>query len=85
MALMTDDTFVRLVQRRLAESGHYTGAIDGMAGDGTKAALDLALPPLVIISGGDDEFRLETRNQIGGDWTAAETPFPTLDAAKEAA
>lgn len=33
----------------------------------------------------DDEFRLETRDEIGGDWTAAETPFPTLDAAKEAA
>ena len=50
MALMTDDTFVRLVQRRLAESGHYTGAIDGMAGDGTRAALDKALPPLTVIS-----------------------------------
>lgn len=33
----------------------------------------------------DDEFRLENRDQIGGGWTAAEAPFSTLDAAKEAA
>ena len=46
---MTDDDFARFVQRRLAEHGHYTGAIDGIVGRGTLRALDLALPPVVVI------------------------------------
>lgn len=47
---MTDDELVRLLQERLAQAGHYTGKIDGAAGPVTIAALDKALPPLVIIS-----------------------------------
>lgn len=50
MTIMTDDAFVREVQRRLAAAGYYTGRADGVAGDGTRAALDKALPPLVVIS-----------------------------------
>lgn len=47
---MTDDEFVRMLQSRLAQAGHYTGKIDGAAGPVTIAALDKALPPLVIIT-----------------------------------
>ncbi len=47
---MTDDDFVRLVQGRLSHAGHYTGGVDGIAGKGTVAALDKALPPLTVIS-----------------------------------
>lgn len=47
---MTDDELVRLIQRRLADAGHYTGKVDGIAGKGTLAALDKALPPLVVIT-----------------------------------
>ena len=50
MTIMTDDAFVREVQRRLAAAGYYTGQADGVAGNGTQAALDKALPPLVVIS-----------------------------------
>lgn len=46
---MTDDDFARFVQRRLAEHGHYTGAIDGIVGPRTMAALDAAIPAIVVI------------------------------------
>lgn len=45
---MNDDDFARFVQRRLAEHGHYTGAIDGIVGPGTLAALDAAIPAIVV-------------------------------------
>lgn len=47
---MTDDDFVRLVQRRAADAGHYTGEVDGAVGPATLAALDRILPPLVLIT-----------------------------------
>lgn len=53
MSNISDDQLVRLVQRRLAEAGHYTGAIDGVAGKGTLLALDKALTPLAVITAPD--------------------------------
>lgn len=50
MAIMSDDSFTRLVQGRLAEAGYYTGKIDGLAGVNTQLALDKAIPPLTVIS-----------------------------------
>lgn len=50
MSKLSDDQFVRFVQRRLADAGHYSGAIDGVAGKGTLLALDKALPPLKLIT-----------------------------------
>lgn len=47
---MTDDDFVRFFQSRALAAGHYTGKVDGIAGPGTLAALDKALPKLVQIS-----------------------------------
>lgn len=47
---MLDDAFVRLVQTRLRDAGHYTGRIDGDAGPATLLAFDRALPPLVLIT-----------------------------------
>lgn len=45
---MTDDAFVRFVQQALADRGHYKGAIDGKAGDGTFSALTAALGPAPV-------------------------------------
>ena len=46
----TDDAFVREVQKRLADAGHYDGKVDGIAGPGTLKALDKALPKMIVIS-----------------------------------
>lgn len=47
---MLDDAFVRLVQVRLRDAGHYSGRIDGDAGPATLAALDTALPPPLVVT-----------------------------------
>jgi hypothetical protein len=36
---LTDDATVAAVQRRLANAGYYHGAIDGVIGNGTRAAI----------------------------------------------
>ena len=46
---MLDDAFVRLVQTRLRDAGHYTGRIDGDAGPATLTALDKAIPPPLVV------------------------------------
>lgn len=47
---MTDDEFVRFVQVELKKRGHYAGAIDGIAGPGSKAGLMAAIGDAVAQS-----------------------------------
>lgn len=53
---MTRDS-VRRVQRRLAELGHYTGAIDGLRGPKTHAAAEAALAEMDASAGLPEDWR----------------------------
>lgn len=46
---MPYNTFTAMFQERAAAAGFYDKAIDGLDGPSTRKALDLALPPIVVI------------------------------------
>src|SRR5687768_17574866 len=64
MPVMTDDAFVRHVQKLLADKGAYTGAVDSIAGTGTQEALAkaLGLPAAPVAPAPDASAGLDARS-----------------------